>query len=389
MTDELDPPLRATSQPTPPLEAGVGFRAEAEYRLLRHMGTGGMGEVWHARRVSAGGHGHDVALKFLTLADEESERGLAREALHMAELSHDNIVGFVDSGHAGNEAYFIAMEYVRGLDLDGFLELHGLSYPNILAGAGELRVPCSIVGFILFMVCRALHHAHTRRFSSDQVGLFHRDISPGNVLIEEENGFIKLSDFGVASTTAAAATQTGISGKIPYAAPEELYQEGFDGRTDIYSLGLVGYELMTGFNPNRALVERQNAMAQLSHALICLDEPVTPPGEVVEGIDLALGKIVLRMLERAPAARYPTVDDLMRDLRVYLFSGGIGPTTDGLSHYLEHLRHPEKKIDTWSRACLVFLRPRGSRNPKLRLPWKLTPTAAAKVRDGVNPARCG
>lgn len=387
MGDTLNDGLRAIGQPPPTLREGDAFRAEAEYRLLRRLGTGGMGEVWHARRVSAGGHGHDVALKFLTLANDEAEQGLAREALRMAELSHDNILSFVDSGHTGDGAYFIAMEYVRGLDLNGLLGMHGLKLAEVTAGAGRLRIPCPIVGFILFMVCRALHHAHTKHFGSSLVGLIHRDVSPGNVLIEEANGFIKLSDFGVAATAAASAAQSGISGKIPYAAPELLYQEPFDGRADIYSLGLVAYELMTGFNPNRSLDRRQNPMGQLSYVLVNLEEPLVPPDQLVNGVDPRLSQIVLKMLERDPEKRYRSADSVMDDLRIFLYAGGIGPTTDGLAAYLKLQAAQTKQIDDHTRSTLVFLGLSEEGTPLFELPWELTDQAKAKLREGENPAR--
>lgn len=369
------------------LEEGDSFSAQAEYRLIRSLGMGGMGEVWHAHRVSAGGHSHDVALKFLLLPDEEAEKGLAQEALRISELRHDNIVGFVDSGKAYGGSYFVAMEFVRGLDLDGLMALHGLDPERVERAEGMWRIPCSLTGFILFMVCRALHHAHTRVFRSGEVGLIHRDISPGNVLIEEENGFVKLSDFGVAASASAASGEEGFTGKIPYAAPEVLYQEPADLRADIYSLGLVAYELMTGFNPNRALVPGQNPMAQLSHVLVSLDDEIVPPQEVVETADPRLGEIVLRMLERDPADRYQTVDDLMRDIREFLYSGGIGPTTDSFAHYIRVMRDSGVKMDDHMRASLVFLCEPGSRNPHVHIPWKLTRWARERIEEGENPAR--
>jgi serine/threonine protein kinase len=255
-------------------------------------------------------------------------------------------------------------------------------------GEGVWRVPCPIVGFILFMVSRALHHAHTRQFGSGAVGLVHRDISPGNVLIEEENGFVKLTDFGVAATVeAASGGDAGFTGKIPYAAPEVLYDRNVDHRADIYSLGLVAYELLTGFNPNRALVPVANHMAQLSHVLTSLDQPLVPPQEIIDGVKPGLGAIVLRMLERDPSDRYPRVDDLMIDLREFLFSGGIGPTTDSFRDYIKLMRDPDCQMDRRMRSSLVFLRPDRNTDPSVRLPWKLVPAARERLARGQNPAR--
>lgn len=372
------------------LKPGETFRARAEYRLEKLLGSGGMGEVWQAQRLSGGGHRQDVAIKFLTLPDAEWEVSLAEEALRISRLRHDNIVGFVDSGRTDSGAFFIAMEFVRGMDLDGLLELHGLGPVRVAQGEGVWRVPCPMVGFILFMVCRALHHAHTRDFGSGQVGLVHRDISPGNVLIEEENGFVKLTDFGVAATVeAASGGDAGFTGKIPYAAPEVLYNEAVDHRADIYSLGLVAYELMTGFNPNRSLVPLPHVMAQLSQVILSLEQDVVPPHEVVEGSDVALGRIVLKMLERDPALRYATVSELLLDLRVYLFSGGIGPTTDSFRDFIKLLRDPSFPVDNLMRASLTFLCKREGADPSVRQTWKLTPWARGRVDEAKNPARAG
>jgi len=280
------------------------------------------------------------------------------------------------------------MEYVRGLDLDGLMALHGLDPQRVARGEGLFRVPCPIVGFILFMVCRALHHAHTRPFGQGRIGLVHRDISPGNVLIEEENGFVKLSDFGVAATVEAASGGAGgFTGKIPYASPEVLYGGGVDSRADIYSLGVVAYELMTGLGPNRALEPAPSPMAELSHVLTSLELPLVPPHEIVDGARPGLGRIVTRMLERDPDQRYLTVDELMADLRVFLYAGGIGPTTDGLRDYLRLLRDPDLGMDGLMRSGLVFLCEGDRSEPAIRLPWKLAPAARDLLASGQNPAR--
>lgn len=391
MTDvPEDFPLLPQEQEGAGLKPGDSFQSRATYHLERLLGSGGMGEVWLAQRVSAAGHRQDVALKFLTLPDEDWETDLADEALRISRLRHDNIVGFVDSGRTEGGQFFIAMEFVRGMDIDGLLELHGLQPSRVAQGEGVWRVPCPIVGFILFMVCRALNHAHTRQFGSGEVGLVHRDISPGNVLIEEENGFVKLTDFGVAATMdAASGGEAGFTGKIPYAAPEVLYDQPVDFRADIYSLGLVAYELMTGFNPNRALDPVANHMAQLSHVLMSLDQPLVPPHEVVSSVDEELGRIVLRMLDRDTRERYPTVYDVMMDLRVFLFSGGIGPTTGSFSDFIRLMRDPSCMVDNLMRNSLTFLCEADGGDPAVKQPWKITPWSRGRLSAGENPARRG
>ncbi|HUT76678.1 MAG TPA: serine/threonine-protein kinase, partial [Polyangia bacterium] len=232
-----------------PLEPGGLFNSGSEYRLVERLGRGGMGEVWKAERRSAGGQMQKVAVKFL--ADSGGAAALDVEALRMSLLSHDNIVPFVDSGCDQDGRFFVAMTFVEGMDLDGLrrmIELDGEAAYQV--GRATVRVPEQIVGFVLFMVLRALEYAHTFDFGGGVVGLVHRDISPGNILLDERLGFVKLSDFGVAVVSGDAAGQRQIAGKVPYMAPEVLIGDLADARSDLYSLGLVAYELATGFNPN-------------------------------------------------------------------------------------------------------------------------------------------
>jgi serine/threonine-protein kinase len=186
-----------SSVPAPPaLEEGMAFESGSTYRLVRQQGMGGMGEVWPADRRSAAGHTQRVAVKFLSAGARGSS--LAAEALRISQLSHDNIVPFLDSGKDANGRFFVAMAYVEGVDLDGLRDMTGMSGDAVCAGGAGTRLPDAIVGFVVFMVLRALQHAHTFVFEDKVVGLVHRDVSPGNILVDEERGFVKLTDFGVA-----------------------------------------------------------------------------------------------------------------------------------------------------------------------------------------------
>jgi eukaryotic-like serine/threonine-protein kinase len=192
----------------PPLEEEAEFTTESRYRLERLLGEGGMGEVWLADRYSAGGHSRPVAIKYLSRPG--SSVSLKAEALRMSHLQHDNIVPFVDSGRDNHGRYFVAMSYVEGMDLDGLRKLAGMEAESVYAGRATRRIPDPISGFILFMVLRALHHAHHHDFGDGVIGLVHRDVSPGNILIDEARGFVKLTDFGVAiACTNEAADEIG------------------------------------------------------------------------------------------------------------------------------------------------------------------------------------
>ena len=299
----MDFSYRTTGDITP-LAPGETFSSGSEYRLLERLGRGGMGEVWKAERTSAAGHKQTVAVKFLT--DHRAEQSsLAAEALRMSCLNHDNIVPFLDSGFDGVGRTFVAMAFVQGMDLDGLRDHVGMRAEAAYGGGCEQRIPDQIVGFILFMTLRALSYAHTFPFGDGVVGLIHRDVSPGNILLDEKRGFVKLSDFGVAAVQGDEEGQGKITGKIPYMAPEVLLQDPVDARADLYSLGLVAYELLTGFNPNIRPHAMNSVIGAITEVMLSLDCPLRPPHEVVEGVSPVLSGIVARMLEKDPARRFP------------------------------------------------------------------------------------
>jgi serine/threonine protein kinase len=368
-----------------PLEPGSLFGSGSEYRLVARLGRGGMGEVWKAERRSAGGHVQKVAVKFL--ADAGRAAALDVEALRMSLLSHDNIVPFVDSGCDQEGRFFVAMTFVEGMDLDGLRRMIGLEGEAAYqVGHAAVRVPEQIVGFVLFMVLRALEYAHTFDFGGGVVGLVHRDISPGNILLDERRGFVKLSDFGVAVVSGDAAGQRQIAGKVPYMAPEVLVGDLADARSDIYALGLVAYELATGFNPNVRPALLKSVIGTVTEVMLSVEKPLVPAHEVVEGVSPAFSEIVARLLERDPAARYQTAAEALDQVSVYLFEKGFGPTTASLVKYFEVMREPERKLEPQERGPLRFLDWRRGM-AAVRPPWTLTEAAARAVAAGSNPAR--
>ncbi len=379
MTESINPIVDP-----PDLKAETVFDSTSRYRLERRLGEGGMGEVWLAERMSAGRHSQKVAIKFLCNASEG--RALAAEALRMSRLSHDNIVPFVDSGRDNGGRFFVVMTYVDGVDLEGLRELVGLTSEAVYEGRPLTRVPDPIVGFIMFMVLRALHYAHTYHFEDGAVGLIHRDVSPGNILIGEEGGFVKLTDFGVAVRQCHEAAQTDVAGKVPYMAPEVLRGGVVDTRSDIYALGLVVYELLTGFNPNVHPSGLVSVVSAITNVMLAIEKPLIPPHEIVRGIDPDLSRILTRMLATSPVDRYPSAESVIADLSVCLYDHGVGPTTGSLGSYLKLLRDPDCSQDGRVRRALQFLAgPDGE--PDVRPRWELTPRAARAATAGNNPGR--
>jgi len=369
----------------PQLQKDTTFSSKSTYRLVARLGRGGMGEVWRAERTSAGGHDQVVAVKFLT-ETTNGQTSLAAEALRMSRLSHDNIVQYLDSGVDDTGRVFVAMTFVEGLDLDGLRELCGVSTERAYRGKAEHRLPEQIVGFIAFMTLRALSYAHAYDFGGGVVGLVHRDVSPGNILLDEKRGFVKLSDFGVAAVLGDAEGAGQITGKVPYMAPEVLTGDPVDARSDLYALGLVVYELLTGFNPNMRPASSQSVIGAISEVMLSLDKPLRPPHELVLGIDEAMSRIVVKLLGRDPGERYGSADGALEDFGAYLFNRGFGPTTTSLADYLALLRHPSARPTPSAFNSLRFLDWTGGEEA-LRPRWRLAPGAAADLASGLNPAR--
>ncbi|MFJ9864240.1 serine/threonine-protein kinase [Streptomyces sp. NPDC101165] len=267
------------------------------YRLVRQLGEGGMGQVWEAQDETLG---RNVAVKVISLLAGGGSRGdeararFLREARITAQLQHPNIVTIHDLGQtsAGNERVpFLVMELVRGEGLDTMLRRGVVTLADV-ARWGAL-------------ISDALAEAHAS-------GIMHRDIKPSNILVTP-SGTVKVLDFGIARAadpyaTADRLTQTGfIVGTPPYMAPEQA--RGFpEPRSDLYALGCLLFELITGRLPFQA----PDTVGYLSAHLT--QEPPTP-SSVSTGVPSAWDDLVLRLLEKDPAQRYPNATDLSQALR--------------------------------------------------------------------------
>ncbi|MFF9244704.1 serine/threonine-protein kinase [Streptomyces sp. NPDC014776] len=267
------------------------------YRLVRQLGEGGMGQVWEARDETLG---WPVAVKVISLfagggiRGDEARARFLREARITAQLHHPNIVTIHDLGEtgAGNERVpFLVMELVRGEGLDTMLRR------GVVTLADAARWGAQIAD--------ALADAHA-------AGIMHRDIKPSNILITP-SGTVKVLDFGIARAadpyaTADRLTQTGfIVGTPPYMAPEQA--RGFpEPRSDLYALGCVLFELITGQLPFQAPDSVGYLTAHLTQA------PPTP-SSVSTGIPPAWDDLVLTLLRKDPAQRYPNAADLAQALR--------------------------------------------------------------------------
>jgi WD40 repeat protein len=264
----------------------------ADYEILSEIGRGGMGVVYQARHVKLD---RVVALKMIiggALARTEDLQRFHTEAAAAAQLQHPGIVALYEVGSFESQPYF-SMEYVHG---------HSLSQMVAMA-----RLPGRRAATYLEKTARAVHYAHRR-------GIIHRDLKPANVLVDELDQ-PKITDFGLAKVikTDSGQTRTGtVVGTPSYMSPEQASaSKDLGPASDIYSLGAILYELITGIPPFRG----ETALATLT--LVAEQEPTTPRS-ISTDIDVDLETICLKCLAKEPSRRYPTAEALADDLRRYL-----------------------------------------------------------------------
>ncbi len=308
----------------PTAETAGGDRF-GDYTLLDRIATGGMAEVWRARRRGVEGFQKTVAIKKILshlTGSQDFVTMFIDEAKLAAQLSHNNIIQIYDLGKVGDD-FFIAMEYVDGKDLR-----------SILTSAQESKrpIPLGLGLLIVSAVAQALDYAHRKRdFEHRAMGLVHRDVSPQNVLISFE-GAIKLCDFGIVKAVAkASTTQMGaLKGKLQYMSPEQAWGKSVDARSDIFSLGSVLYEVLTGTQ----LFAGESEIGVLDAVRECR---ISSPRELVPEIPEAVARIALKALTKSPDERYQTAGELEQEIRSVLDSLRPAPSQKDLASYLYDL----------------------------------------------------
>ena len=285
------------------------------FKLLRRLAAGGMGEIWLAEQKGSAGFSKRVVLKTILecFADDPSlVEMFLDEGRIAANLSHPNIAQTFDLGQCGKGAdapYYIAMEYVHGRDLRDLL------ITNI---DRKQFIPLNLVLRIIADVCQGLHHAHTVKTPEGHPdGIIHRDVSPQNILITFD-GVVKIVDFGVAKATERASkTKSGVlKGKYAYMSPEQVRSKGLDGRSDVFSVGVVMYELVTG----RRLFKRDSEMKTLDAVISAI---VPKPRRFDTSVPPEVEKLMLKALSLRPKDRFQsaqemqlTIEDLMIELQL-------------------------------------------------------------------------
>ncbi|HYH90131.1 MAG TPA: PASTA domain-containing protein [Solirubrobacteraceae bacterium] len=303
---------------------------DERYRVLHRIGSGGMADVYCAEDLQLG---RRVALKLLYrrfAEDEEFVERFRREASSAAGLQHPNVVAVYDRGEF-DDTYYIAMEFLEGRSLKQVVRQDGALEPD---RAIDLVV----------QILKAARFAHRR-------GIVHRDIKPHNVIVDDE-GRAKVTDFGIARAGASDMTETGsIMGTAQYLSPEQAQGHPVDARSDLYSVGVVLYELLTGRVPFDAESAVTIALKQVS------EEPV-PPSEYNAAVSDQLEDVVMRALQKDPAYRFADAEEFIVALEQ---ARGIAPGTGEYTRIAPHtgtypgLPHAAGELERADRRNLRWL----------------------------------
>ena len=256
------------------------------YEILTKVGAGGMSDVYKAKDHILG---RIVAIKVLKQEFSEDINFVTKfrtEAQSAAGLEHPNIVNIYDVG-SENGMHFIVMEYIEGITLKTYVEKKGqLSFKEATS--------------IAIQVARGIEAAHNKEIT-------HRDIKPQNIMISTD-GKVKVTDFGIAKAISSNTLGSDAMGSVHYASPEQARNGFIDGRSDLYSLGIVMYEMVTG----RVPFDGETTVAV---AIQHLQEEMVEPSVYAPELPISYEKIILKCTQKNPERRYQNVDELLADLR--------------------------------------------------------------------------
>jgi TonB family protein len=319
----------ATLRVPVPAEAVQPGQKFGQYTLLERIAVGGMAELYKARMRGVEGFQKTVAIKRILphLTDNaEFVEMFIDEGKLAAQLTHPNIAHIYDLGKIGTD-YYIAMEFVEGKDLRSTLNL---------ARKKGTPLPMGLALLIAARLASALDYAHRKRdFDGRELGLVHRDVSPQNILLTSE-GDIKLVDFGIAKAVSKASqTQMGaLKGKLQYMSPEQAWGRPVDGRSDIFSLGAVLFEMLT----DERLFTGDSEISVLEAVR---EGKIRAPREVNPAVPPEVNAIVMRALRVEPEDRYATAGELQQRLEAALYSLRPTPGHSDLAAYLGRLLESE------------------------------------------------
>lgn len=264
----------------------IGSFLSDRYEILSKVGAGGMSDVYKAKDHILS---RFVAIKVLKQEFSEDSSFVTKfraEAQSAAGLEHPNIVNIYDVG-SENGLYYIVMEYVEGITLKTYIEKKGqLSFKESAS--------------IAIQVARGIEAAHNKN-------IIHRDIKPQNIIISTD-GKVKVTDFGIAKATSSNTISSVVMGSVHYASPEQARNGFVDGRSDIYSLGIVMFEMVTGRVPF-------DGDTTVAVALQHLQEEIARPSIYAPDLPISFEKIILKCTQKTPDRRYQTIEELLTDIR--------------------------------------------------------------------------
>jgi serine/threonine-protein kinase len=291
------------------------------YQLLAHLASGGMAEIYLARQTGIGGFEKLVVVKKIlpNLAREKVfVEMFLDEAVIAAQLNHPNVVQIYDLGQSGDD-YYIAMEYLEGESL-GHLTSEGTRVRKPL--------PPGLAAGIVTQVCDGLAYAHAFEDENGKpMGIVHRDVSPHNVIVLF-SGVVKVVDFGIAKAASKMhQTKVGtLKGKLAYMSPEQCMGSEVDARSDVFSLGVVLWELLT----HRRLFKREVEPAMIR---AIMDEPIPKVHDVRKDAPAALAAAADKALSKKPEDRYPGAAEMKADLQAYLRQESLEAGAEQIAGY--------------------------------------------------------
>ncbi|MCL4228652.1 MAG: serine/threonine protein kinase [Myxococcales bacterium] len=289
--------MSITAGPGDATQVGGGLRL-GKYMLDAPLGAGGMAEVFRAHTLGAEGFSRPVAIKRV-LPDASKNPAFSEMFISEAKLSsrlqHPNIVNVLDFDRDHEGRLYLVMELVEGRDLDALID--------------SGRLPFSALVYVLVEVLRGLGYAHDLPVTADGVrGLVHRDVSPHNVLLSWA-GAVKVSDFGIAKARAATAASASVTikGKPAYMSPEQINGSPLDGRSDLFAVGVMMWQMLTG----QYLFAAGTTSETLARVLFA---PVPSPRSVAPDVPPDLEAVTMRLLAKEPGQRYASAEDAIDEL---------------------------------------------------------------------------
>ena len=350
-----------------------------KYQLVRKLATGGMAEVFLAKATGPMGFEKTLVLKRILVERAEDDAFIQMflsEARLAARLTHPHIAQIFDFGKDA-DTYFLTMEYVDGPSLRAVVRR---------AGAGGMPLPPCVCAWLVSRACEGLAFAHdfADPDTGQPLGLVHRDVSPDNLLLSRQ-GTVKVVDFGIAKATGHGdKTRSGIiKGKLAYMPPEQIRARELDRRVDVYALGVVLYELLTGQRPYTSSSE-----AGLMQAIL-FEQPV-PAARLRPELPRALRRILGKALAKDRDERYPDCHALHADLEAFLISTGRPVTARQVARFIQRTLTcadpslpppvPTLRVPPPAAPPSGLLRPEHTRDPH-----ELQPSPSSALRDPCCP----